>query len=79
MMATHAGMSTEIFEKIVKDWIATAKHPLPSGLSREMVQCRRDSLTCVATASRPSSFPVAVSSSCVVTKKPGIPLNKKWQ
>ncbi len=25
--ATHAGMSTEDFEKIVTDWIATAKHP----------------------------------------------------
>ncbi len=27
MMATHAGMSTVEFERIVKDWIATAKHP----------------------------------------------------
>jgi len=26
-MATHTGMTTEEFEKIVKDWIATAKHP----------------------------------------------------
>ncbi|WP_417708518.1 HAD family hydrolase [Roseibium aggregatum] len=25
--ATHAGMSTEAFEKTVTDWIATAKHP----------------------------------------------------
>ena len=25
--ATHAGMTTDEFEKIVKDWIATAKHP----------------------------------------------------
>ena len=25
--ATHAGMTTEEFEQIVKDWIATAKHP----------------------------------------------------
>ena len=25
--ATHAGMTTTEFEKIVKDWIATAKHP----------------------------------------------------
>ena len=24
---THSGMTTEEFEKIVKDWIATAKHP----------------------------------------------------
>jgi phosphoserine phosphatase len=27
IMATHAGMTTEEFETIVKDWIATAKHP----------------------------------------------------
>jgi hypothetical protein len=27
VMATHAGMTTEEFEKIVKDWIATAKNP----------------------------------------------------
>ena len=26
-MATHAGMTTEEFELIVKDWIATARHP----------------------------------------------------
>jgi phosphoglycolate phosphatase-like HAD superfamily hydrolase len=25
--ATHAGMTTEEFDKIVKDWLATAKHP----------------------------------------------------
>jgi len=27
VMATHAGMTTEEFEQIVKDWFATAKHP----------------------------------------------------
>jgi phosphoserine phosphatase len=27
VMATHAGMSTNDFEKIVLDWIATARHP----------------------------------------------------
>ncbi len=27
VMATHAGMTTEEFEKSVTDWIATAKHP----------------------------------------------------
>ena len=27
MMASHAGMTTAEFEQIVKDWIATAKHP----------------------------------------------------
>jgi haloacid dehalogenase-like hydrolase len=30
MMATHAGMTTVEFEQIVKDWIATAKHPQTS-------------------------------------------------
>jgi len=27
VMATHAGMTTDAFEKIVNDWIATARHP----------------------------------------------------
>lgn len=27
LMATHAGMTTEEFEKIATDWIATARHP----------------------------------------------------
>jgi phosphoglycolate phosphatase-like HAD superfamily hydrolase len=27
MMATHAGMTADEFEKIVTDWLATAKHP----------------------------------------------------
>ena len=27
VMATHAGMTTVEFEQIVKDWLATAKHP----------------------------------------------------
>src|SRR5213078_4834623 len=27
VMVTHAGMSTAEFEKIVTDWLATAKHP----------------------------------------------------
>lgn len=35
--ATHAGMSTEEFEKIVTDWIATAKHPKTGRLYTEMV------------------------------------------
>ncbi len=36
-MATHAGMTTEEFEKIVNDWIATAKHPTTGKLYTEMV------------------------------------------
>ena len=36
-MATHAGTTTEEFEKIVSDWIATAKHPKTGKLYTEMV------------------------------------------
>lgn len=36
-MATHAGMNTEEFEKIVADWIATARHPGTGKLYTEMV------------------------------------------
>jgi hypothetical protein len=37
VMATHAGMTTTEFEKIVKDWIATAKHPKTGKLFTQMV------------------------------------------
>lgn len=37
VMATHADMTTEQFEKLVKDWIATAKHPKTGKLYTEMV------------------------------------------
>jgi hypothetical protein len=37
IMVTHAGMTTEEFEQIVKDWIATAKHPKTGKLYTEMV------------------------------------------
>ncbi len=37
IMATHTGMTTEEFEQIVKDWIATAKHPKTGKLFTEMV------------------------------------------
>ena len=37
VMATHAGMTTEEFEKSVKDWIATAKHPTTGRPLTEMV------------------------------------------
>jgi hypothetical protein len=37
VMATHAGMTTIEFEKIVKDWIATARHPETKRLYTEMV------------------------------------------
>lgn len=37
VMGTHAGMTSEEFEKIVKNWIATAKHPKTGRLYTEMV------------------------------------------
>ncbi|QDV24546.1 HAD family hydrolase [Aureliella helgolandensis] len=37
VMATHAGMTTAAFEKIVVDWIATARHPQTDKLYTEMV------------------------------------------
>jgi phosphoglycolate phosphatase-like HAD superfamily hydrolase len=37
VMVSHAGMTTEEFEKIVKDWISTARHPETKRLYTEMV------------------------------------------
>jgi phosphoglycolate phosphatase-like HAD superfamily hydrolase len=37
IMATHAGMTTEQFETVVKDWAATARHPVTKKLYTEMV------------------------------------------
>ena len=37
MMASHAGMTTVEFEAIVKDWIATSKHPATGRPFTEMV------------------------------------------
>jgi phosphoserine phosphatase len=36
-VATHTGMTTVEFEQIVKDWIATAKHPKTGKLFTEMI------------------------------------------
>jgi hypothetical protein len=37
LMATHSGMTSDEFERIVVDWIATAKHPKTGRLLTEMV------------------------------------------
>lgn len=37
MMATHANMTSEEFSSIVRDWVATAKHPKTGLLYKEMV------------------------------------------
>ncbi len=48
MMATHAGMTSEEFEKSVRDWIATARHPKTGRLFTEMVyQPMLELLTCL--------------------------------
>lgn len=37
VMAAHAGMTTDEFERIVADWLATARHPQTGRLYTEMV------------------------------------------
>ena len=37
MMATHAGMTTDAFEQTVKDWMATARHPVTRRPYTEMI------------------------------------------
>jgi phosphoserine phosphatase len=37
MMATHAGVTTTEFSQIVKDWVATARHPQTGRLYTDMV------------------------------------------
>jgi hypothetical protein len=37
LMVTHSGMTTEAFEKSVKDWVATAKHPKTGKAYNQMV------------------------------------------
>ena len=37
LMTTHAGMTTEEFDQIVRDWVGTAKHPKTGRLYTEMV------------------------------------------
>jgi hypothetical protein len=44
-MATHTGITTGEFEKIVKDWIATAKHPKTGKVYTDTAHCRRRSHT----------------------------------
>jgi len=37
IMVTHAGMTTDEFSQVVKDWISSAKHPKTGKLYKEMV------------------------------------------
>jgi phosphoglycolate phosphatase-like HAD superfamily hydrolase len=59
VMATHAGMTTEEFEKIAADWIATARHPATGRLYTEMVyQPMLELLTCL----RANGFTIFIAS-----------------
>ena len=61
------GMTTEEFDAIVSDWIATARHPkIAAALHRAGLpaDARGARAICARTASRPSSSPAAASSSC---------------
>ena len=66
VMVTHAGITTDQFEKIVTDWIATARHPQTGKPYTQMVyQPMLELLAYLrATISRRSSFLAAASSSC---------------
>src|SRR6185436_7476837 len=37
VMVTHAGMTTDEFDQIVRDWVASARHPVTKRLVTEMV------------------------------------------
>ena len=62
IMATHTGMTTDEFDEIVSDWIATARHPhhqtalTPTWSTSRCSSCWR---TCGRTASRRTSSRVA--------------------
>jgi hypothetical protein len=68
-MATHTGMTTVEFERIVKDWIATAKHPKTGSTPKWSIsRCWNCSHICARTVSRTSSSPAA-SNSCARGRK----------
>ena len=66
VMATHAGMSTEEFETIVQDWVATAKHPVTKRPYTEMVYQPMLEVLAYLRANGSKTFIVsaAASSSC---------------
>jgi hypothetical protein len=66
MVAAHAGMTTDEFAVIVKDWLATAKNPKTKRPYTEMVFQPMAELmrTCEQMASRLTLSPAAAASSC---------------
>ena len=62
-MDTHAGMTTEEFERIVKDWIATAKHPR---FKRPYTECAYQSMLELLPYLRANGFKTFIVSGGVV-------------
>jgi hypothetical protein len=63
-MASDAGTTTEEFETIVRDWIATARHPKTGKLYTEMVYQPMLELLAYLRANGFKTFRPAASSSC---------------
>ena len=66
IMATHADMSTEDFERVVTDWLSKARHPR---FKRPYTECVYQPMLELmaylrATVSGPTSFRVGASNSC---------------
>jgi phosphoserine phosphatase len=59
IMATHAGMTTDEFEAIVKEWLATAKHPK---FKRPYTECIYQPMVEVLTYLRANGFKTYVTS-----------------
>ena len=66
LVATHGGDTTDEFEQVVSDWIASARHPRTGRLYTEMVYQPMLELLdiCGRTAFGPTLSPEAASSSC---------------
>ena len=66
MAATHSGMTTTDFDKTVKAWLGTAKHPTSKCCTPTLStsRCLSSSTIFAPTASRPSSSRAAGWSSC---------------
>ena len=71
IMATHAGMSTEEFAKIVTAWLDSARHPRFQRPYTELVyQPMLELLQYLrGRGSRPTSSPAAASSSCARSRR----------
>ena len=72
VMATHAGMTTDAFAQVVKDWLATAKHPRFNRPYTELVYQP------MPTANMPTvvSLPLAVSTK--PSMRPGDTAGPLW-